>query len=149
MRPLRGSPAKLRRRRGFTLVELAVAMMLIGVGLIGAAALMSASLRYQRSASTREDMIMLAETKLDELRSYQLAPAGTPAAAKLNVGGSLSMSVNGYADSLTTSGKSYRRRWLIVAAVAGTRQVALRVEPRFSDAYATRALEFRTLVSPQ
>jgi prepilin-type N-terminal cleavage/methylation domain-containing protein len=139
-----------RERGGFTLIELAVAMMLIAVGLIGAAALMSTSLRYQRGAATREDMITIAETKLDELRSYQIAPTGSPSWNMLAAGGSVTSSVTGYADSLTTlGGKSYRRRWQLVDAIAGTRELHLRVEPRFEDVYAARPLEFRTLVSPQ
>jgi prepilin-type N-terminal cleavage/methylation domain-containing protein len=40
--------ARARPRRGFTFVELAVAMMLIGIGLLGFAGLMSSSLRFQR-----------------------------------------------------------------------------------------------------
>jgi hypothetical protein len=131
-------------------LELAVAMLLIAVALVSTAALTSTSLRFQRGASTREEMVTLAEAKLDELRSYQLAPKGTPSWEKLAAGGSLTSSVTGYSDAVTIpGGKSYRRRWEIVAATAGTRDVTLRVEPMFSDAYATSRVEMRTLVSPQ
>jgi prepilin-type N-terminal cleavage/methylation domain-containing protein len=150
MRRLRCSVPGAGRRRGFTLVELAVAMLLIAVALVSTAALTSTSLRFQRGASTREEMITLAESKLDELRSYQLAPPGTPSWAKLAAGGSVSTSVTGYSDEVTIpGGRSYRRRWQIVSATAGTRGVTLRVEPISSDVHATRRLELRTLVFAQ
>jgi prepilin-type N-terminal cleavage/methylation domain-containing protein len=142
--------ARPASRVGFTLVELAVAMFVIGVALVGSAALVSTSLRYQRGAATRDEMITLADAKLDELRSYQLAPSGTALWAKLATGGSLTTSVNGYSDTPTIpGGKSYRRRWHIVASTAGTRQVTVRIEPAFSDRYATGRVELRTLVAPQ
>lgn len=139
-----------RRRSGFTLVELAVAMMLIAVALVGSAALTTTSLRYQRGASTRDEMVTLAESKIDELRSYQLAPSGTTSWTKLAAGGSLTSSVSGYSDDVTVpGGKTYRRRWEIVSSTAGTRQVTVRIEPTFTDKYATTQVELRTLVARQ
>jgi prepilin-type N-terminal cleavage/methylation domain-containing protein len=155
MRRRPGSPSypRGRPRRGFTLVELMVAIVLITVGLLGSAALMATSQRYQRGAASREEMATLAEAKLDELRSYQAAPLITGAAlrAKLAPGGSLTSSVTNYADSLAVSGtgKRYRRRWLIVASVTGTRQLFMRVQPMFTDAYAPSTLDLTTLVMMQ
>jgi prepilin-type N-terminal cleavage/methylation domain-containing protein len=149
MRARRLCTTRLRARRGFTLVELTVAMLLIVVGLLGSAALMSTSLRFQRGSSTREDMVTIAQGKLDELRSYQRAPKGSAAWSKLAVGGSVTTSVTGYDSVVTVGARSYRLRWQLTADVAGTRFVTVRVQPISMDTYATGQVQFRTLVSPQ
>jgi prepilin-type N-terminal cleavage/methylation domain-containing protein len=139
----------LRRgpRRGFTLVELMVAIVLITVGLLGSAALMATSLRYQRGAASREEMLALAEAKLDELRSYQNAPAGSGLKVRLAVGGSLTSSVANYYDEVNgPSLKPYRRRWQITQGTVRTRDVQIRVEPRYTDRYAAWRVDLRTLI---
>jgi prepilin-type N-terminal cleavage/methylation domain-containing protein len=136
-------------RRGFTFVELAVAMMLIGTGLLGFAALMSSSLRFQRGSTTREEMITIAEAKLDELRSYQLAPRGSTTWSRLAPGGSVTTAVSGYDSVVTVGTRNYRLRWQLAESVAGTRLVTVRVRPDYTDAFATQQVLFRTLVSPQ
>jgi prepilin-type N-terminal cleavage/methylation domain-containing protein len=141
--------ARARPRRGFTFVELAVAMMLIGIGLLGFAGLMSSSLRFQRGSTSREEMITIAEAKLDELRSYQLAPKGTATWSRLAIGGSVTNAVTGYDSVVTIGRRSYRLRWQLEGAVAGTRLVTVRVRPDYTDAFATAQVQFRTLVSPQ
>jgi type IV pilus assembly protein PilV len=141
--------ARDRPRRGFTFVELAVAMMLIGVGLLGFAGLMSSSLRFQRGSTTREEMITIAEAKLDELRAYQLAPKGTATWSKLAVGGSVTSAVTGYDSVVTLGTRSYSLRWQLAASVAGTRLVTVRVRPNYTDTFATQQVQFTSLVSPQ
>jgi type IV pilus assembly protein PilV len=137
----------LESRRGFTLVELMVAMMLITVGLIGSAALTATSLRYQRAAARREEMLALAEAKLDELRSYQNATVASGLRAKLAAGGSLTSSLTNYSDDVASpSLKQYRRRWQITDGTVRTRQVAVRVEPNYVDGYAARRVDLQTLI---
>jgi prepilin-type N-terminal cleavage/methylation domain-containing protein len=138
-----------RQRRGFTLVELAVALTLISVALLGTAGLMTTSMRYQRGASTRDDMVTLTEMKLDELRANQLAPKGSAGWNSLAVGGSLTSSASGYSDDVTVNSKIYRRRWEIAPSAGGTREVTIRIEPTFGDASATRRVEMGTLVFVQ
>jgi prepilin-type N-terminal cleavage/methylation domain-containing protein len=134
-------------RRGFTLVELMVAMFLIMVGLVSSAALMATNLRFQRGATSREDMVTIAQEKLDTFRAYQLAPKGTAQWDSLAVGGSLTSSVNGYADSVTTlSGMRYRRRWQIANSTAGTRRLQLRIQPKILDGSAPWKVDFQTLI---
>jgi Tfp pilus assembly protein PilV len=136
-----------RRRGGFTIIELVIAMFLITAGLLGAAGLMATSQRYQRRAAAREQMAALAEGMFDQLRMYQSAPVASGLRARLNVGGSLTTSTSGYADSLTAAdGRSYRRRWQIENGAAGTRQVTLRVEARFIDPSAPPPIQFQSLV---
>jgi prepilin-type N-terminal cleavage/methylation domain-containing protein len=134
-------------RRGFTLIELMVAIVLITVGLIGSAALMATSLRYQRGASSREEMLALAEAKLDELRSYQNATVASGLRAKLAVGGSLTSAVTDYNDNPTSpTGKAYVRRWEITNGTVRTRSVQVRVTPGYSDPYATLRVDLQTLI---
>ena len=136
-----------RRRRGFSLVELMVAIVLLTVGLFGSAALMATSLRFQRGASSREEMLTLGEAKLDELRSYQSASLASGLRAKIAPGGSTTSSVTDYADSLASPhGKPYRRRWQISNSVVRTREIQIRVEPRYSDQHATQGINLRTLI---
>jgi hypothetical protein len=92
-------------------------------------------------------MATLAERKLEELRLYQSAPVATGLKSKLNVGGSLTSSVTSYADSLAgPSGKPYRLRWQITSALAGTREVVVQVQPKYSDPYVVSSVQFRSLV---
>jgi prepilin-type N-terminal cleavage/methylation domain-containing protein len=143
--PRRGP--SLRRRRGFTLIELMVAIVLITVGLIGSAALMATSLRYQRGAASREEMLSLGEAKLDELRSYQNATVASGLRSRLAIGGSLTSSVSGYSDNVSgPTGKPYVRRWQITNGTIRTRQVQVRVEPAYADTYAAPRVELSTLI---
>jgi prepilin-type N-terminal cleavage/methylation domain-containing protein len=138
---------RLRSRRGFTLVELMVAIVLITVGLIGSAALMSSSLRYQRGASSREEMLALAEGKLDELRSYQNAPVVSGLRARLAVGGSVTSPVPGYFDAVNSpTGKPYLRRWAITNGTVRTRAVQVRIVPIYVDYFATSRVDLQTLI---
>jgi prepilin-type N-terminal cleavage/methylation domain-containing protein len=143
-------PARARRsRRGFTLVELVTAMLLITVALMGAAALIATSLRFQRGAASREEMITVAEAKLDHFRALQLAPKNSDPWKQLNVGGSLVSDQPDYSAEVKSGGRRYRLRWQITNSTAGTRQVVLRVEPKALGAYVTPKVDFRTLVFVQ
>jgi prepilin-type N-terminal cleavage/methylation domain-containing protein len=134
-------------RNGFTIIELVLAMFLITVGLVGTAALMATSQRYQRASAAREEMATLAERKLEELRLYQSAPTASGLKAKLAVGGSLTSSVTNYADSMPgASGKAYRLRWEITNALAGTREVVVQVQPKYTDSFVVSSVQFRSLV---
>jgi hypothetical protein len=57
--------------------------------------------------------------------------------------------VTGYDSVVTIGRRSYRLRWQLEGAVAGTRLVTVRVRPDYTDAFATAQVQFRTLVSPQ
>jgi type II secretory pathway component PulJ len=139
-------PARADWRRGFTIVELVIAMFLITSGLLGTAALMATSQRYQRSAAAREEMMALAEARIDQMRMFQNATKASRLRDSLTVGGSTTASVANYADSLTgLDGKSYRRRWRIANTIVGTRSVLIRVEPRYTDHYVPTGVEVQTL----
>lgn len=121
-------------------------MFLITSGLLGTAALMATSQRYQRRAAIREEMASLGESRIDQMRLFQTATKASRLRDSLRAGGSTTASVASYADSLTgLDGRSYRRRWRIAAAIVGTRNVTIRVEPRYADPYAPSGVELQTL----
>ena len=137
-----------RKRAGFTLVELMMAIVMLSFGLLGMAGLMVSSTQVQQLSTTRSQMTLVAESKLEELRSYGQTAAADPLRVRLNVGGSVAAPVAGYADSAQApGGRWYYRRWQIVNDIAGTRRVNLRVVPRYDDKYVPRQAQFTTLVA--
>jgi prepilin-type N-terminal cleavage/methylation domain-containing protein len=134
-------------RAGFTLVELIMAIMLLTIGMIAMAGVLSSSSRLQKISQSRGEMTTLAEAKLEELRSYGSSAPGAAIRANLAVGGSRTSSVTGYSDVVTgVSGQTFRRRWEIVNGIAGTRELRLRVEPVTLSRGQIARLDFTTLV---
>lgn len=75
--------------RGFSIVEVLVALVVLSIGMLGIAALYVESLRAGRSAIYRTQAVNLASDLADRIRAnrnareaYQLTAAGTPAAAR-------------------------------------------------------------------
>lgn len=62
-----GIPA---RQRGFTLLEVMVALMLVGIGYTLSLSAMSGSLKLARLASEHENAMLLAKARLDEVANY-------------------------------------------------------------------------------
>jgi hypothetical protein len=93
-------------------------------------------------------MTLVAESKLEELRSYGQTAATDPLRVRLNVGRSMAAPMAGYADSAQApGGRWYYRRWQIVNDIAGMRRVNLRVVPKTDDKYVARQVQFTTLVA--
>ncbi len=59
-----------RRQGGFTLLEVMVALMLIGIGFTLSLSAMSGSLKLTRLASEHENAMILAKARLDEVSQY-------------------------------------------------------------------------------
>jgi prepilin-type N-terminal cleavage/methylation domain-containing protein len=136
-----------RERAGFTLVEVMMAIVMLSFGLLVMAGLMVSSTRVQQLSTTRSQMTLVAESKLEELRSYGQTAASDPLRVRLNVGGSVAGPVAGYADSAQApGGRWYYRRWQVVNDMAGMRRVNLRVVPQYDDKYVARQVQFTTLV---
>ncbi len=136
------------KRAGFTLIELMIAIVMLSFGLLGMAGLMVSSTQVQQLATTRSQMTLVAESKLEELRSYGMTAATDPLRVRLNVGGSMAAPMAGYADSAQApGGRWYYRRWQIVNDIAGMRRVNLRVVPQYDDKYVARQVQFTTLVA--
>lgn len=148
LRVRRGQRPLVRSRRGFGLVELMVAIIMLSVGMLGMASLMASALRRERISSTRMEVSSLAEAKFEELRAYGALNYTHALRARLNPGGSLTLNVGNYTDSLTAlNGRTYYRRWTVANGTAlNTRRVTLRVTPKVPLRYDTRSVEFTTLV---
>jgi Tfp pilus assembly protein PilV len=117
-----------RPRKGFSLVELVIALMLLTFGLLSLASAMASTIVGQRASSSRNELGVLAEAKLEELRGYGSTIATDPLRAKLVIGGSVTTSTANYVDTVTAADdRAYIRRWAISAGVAGTRRVTIRV----------------------
>jgi prepilin-type N-terminal cleavage/methylation domain-containing protein len=137
----------VRARDGFTLPELVVSILILTVGLLALASVMGASMGRQRLASSRAEMTIVAEAKLEELRGYGTTPVGNALRNRLNVGGSLTVANANYSDStVTLGGRWYRRRWTVANDVAGTRRVTVRVVPAVRRDYDLTQLDFTSLV---
>src|ERR1700760_3914450 len=91
------SPRKRSRERGFTLIEMMVSILILTIGLVGTAALMSNSVNMGAHARYVSTAALLASEKMEDLDRY---PDGDP---NINPGGSLTASVTGYSDSVQIS----------------------------------------------
>jgi type IV pilus assembly protein PilV len=63
----------VRRAAGFSLIEVLIAMTILGVGLLGVAALQTTSVRVNQSANFRSQATALAATMLDAMRANRAA----------------------------------------------------------------------------
>ena len=66
----------LARQRGFTLLEVLVALLIVSIGLIGLAGLMSTSLKNNQGASQRSQATWLTYDLLDRMRANRTAALG-------------------------------------------------------------------------
>ncbi len=122
------SPVSRGSAAGFTLIELLMAMFILTVGLLGVASVMVGITSRQIRTSSRIEMTVLAESKLEELRAYSML--GASDTAQVTIGGSLTSSQTNHSDVQTTpSGHQYSRRWLLAAGPAGARNVTVRIAP--------------------
>ena len=114
-------------RAGFSLVELLVALVIFSFGALAAMALLGTGYRYEGQANLETQMTVLAEVKVEEFRAI----AGTDLAdtVAINIGGSLDYNLSGYVDVPVFDGRTFTRRWQVVAGPAGTRIAAVRVIP--------------------
>jgi prepilin-type N-terminal cleavage/methylation domain-containing protein len=88
---------KLRAQQGFTLVETMVAIVVLVVGLVSVAALMSQMVSNSSRSRYMSTAAVLASEKLEDLNRY---PANDPNVAP---GGALGGAVAGYSDAVTIS----------------------------------------------
>jgi type IV pilus assembly protein PilV len=75
---LRPGLRRSRRNVGFSMIELLVAVLVMGIGVLGVAALQLVSLQNNRAALVRAEAVTLAYDMMDRIRAN---PAGTPAGA--------------------------------------------------------------------
>jgi prepilin-type N-terminal cleavage/methylation domain-containing protein len=139
---------RIASRNGFTLVELMIAIMVMSVGLLGMGSVMGSSAQLQSLSTTRTEMTMAVENKMEELRMFAATPSTSPLRLRVAPGGNLVAPIAGYSDSTQSlTGRWYKRRWLIQNGVAGTRQVTIRAVPSGSQRHAVRSLDFASLLA--
>ncbi|MET0580794.1 MAG: type IV pilus modification protein PilV [Pseudoxanthomonas sp.] len=63
------------KARGFTLIEVMIAVLVLGIGLLGFALLQTMSVRFAQSANQRTQATNLAYDLLDQMRSNRLLAA--------------------------------------------------------------------------
>jgi prepilin-type N-terminal cleavage/methylation domain-containing protein len=149
--------------RGFTLIEVLIAMVVLTVAMVSMAQLMAVTLRLQQLGRNQTAAVRQAQDKVDELMSQNFATN-----AQLAVGGSLTADVANHfdspVDSVNGQDRQYRRRWLVenmnfgdtgmqlvggvpTAVAAGqTRRVTVRVTPLVADRGASPPVDLVTLV---
>ncbi len=88
---------KTSRQRGFTLIEMMVSILVLTIGLVGTAALMSNSVNMGAHARYVSTAALLASEKMEDLDRF---PDNDP---NLAAGGSLAGDVAGYSDSVQIS----------------------------------------------
>jgi type IV pilus modification protein PilV len=90
-------PVKRPRQRGFTLIETMVSILVLTIGLVGTAALMSNSVNMGAHARYVSTAALLASEKMEDLDRF---PNNDP---NLAAGGSLAADVTSYSDSVQIS----------------------------------------------
>ena len=149
--PLRGRlPLKPSNDRGFTLIEVLVAMLILTVALVSMAGLMAVTLRMQQLGRNQTQAVRLAQDKIDELMTLNFTNA------QVAVGGLLTADVANHFDVPTLNGvpQPYRRRWTVALGpadpgVTGNNQVrvlTVRVIPIATDTRTTAVTEIMTLI---
>jgi type IV pilus assembly protein PilV len=69
-------PTRARHERGFSLIEVLVALVVLSVGLLGLAALQSTAAQFNASAYTRSQATILAYDIADRIRANRQAALG-------------------------------------------------------------------------
>lgn len=125
--------------RGFTLIEVLVATVILTVALVSMAELMAVTLRLQMQGRNETAEVRLIQSKIDQLVAVNFA------SATVAVGGSLSTDVATYNDTPTPG---YKRRWQI-AAIAGetrVRTLTVRIVPDIGDRRTNAQVELTTII---
>lgn len=124
--------------RGFTLVEVLIAMVIMLVGLVAVAQLMAVSVHNHTLGRRNSEASVLATAKLEELSklNFNTNPA-------VQIGGNLGANAANFND---TSGV-YTRRWLVEAGpTPNTRRVTVRVISPANRAPWTRDIDVVTIL---
>lgn len=118
-------PGPSTASRGFTLIEVLIALAVISVGMLALAGLHLALARHADLARQRTEATHLAQSTLEELRAFQQVQA-TPGV------GSYAAMASGQDDPALASNTRYQRRWT-VGGVADDRERLVEVRVDWTD----------------
>ena len=140
--------------RGFTLIEVLIAMIVLTVALVSLAELMAITLRMQMLGRNQTAAIRLAQDKVDELMNQNFNTSPSVA-----IGGSLTADVANHFDAPSPL---YKRRWVVAAGPADPDVVAaaalvppqavlprlltVRIIPLVTDNRSSTATEITTVI---
>jgi prepilin-type N-terminal cleavage/methylation domain-containing protein len=129
--------------RGFTLIEVLIAMVILTVALVSMAELMAITLRMQMMGRNETIAVRLVQAKIDELVALDFE--GVASGPLVAVGGGLEADVAGYNDD---PDPDFHRRWQIVAIAGQTRirTLTVRVTPEAIDRRTNAPIEFTTII---
>lgn len=143
-----GTP-RISTRRGMTLIEVMVALVMMGVALIGVAGGLFTITRVQRSAQLRSEMTFAADDVIERMRTA--ATHGTADVTLLTLGGSRTTAnpVAPHVLEVTgASGRSFRLQWGVTSDPTLTRAVAMRISTYPSRSGDPAPLDFDFLLPP-
>jgi type IV pilus assembly protein PilV len=123
---------RARAQRGFTIVEVLIAMGIMAIGMIGILALQKGAVTASGYSRRATEAAVLGEDKLEYLRTVPIATAVT---------GNDDVDASGTAGA----GAPYHRVWTISAYAANVKKIVLVVS--WSEADGTHALTYYTLRS--
>jgi prepilin-type N-terminal cleavage/methylation domain-containing protein len=128
--------------RGFTLVEVLIAMVILTIALVSMAELMAITLRMQMIGRNETSAIRLAQSKIDELVAVDFDAVGSAVAT----GGSLTADVAGYFDDLVADG--FKRRWKIdpIGGETRVRTLTVKLIPTLTDRRTNAEIELITII---
>lgn len=126
--------------RGFTLIEVLIAMVILTIALVSMAELMAITLRMQMMGRNETSAIRLAQSKIDQLVNLNFTTTTTA-----NVGGSLTSNTASYFDTLAPG---FTRRWQITAITGETkvRNLTVRVIPDIGDRRTNAQIDLTTII---
>lgn len=138
---------KPTNERGFTLVEVLIAMVILTIALVSMAELMAITLRMQMMGRNETAAVRLAQSKVDELVAVDFDAVGSVVA----VGGSLTADTAGYFDDPAAegfTGGGFKRRWQIEAIAGETRvrTLTVRIIPTSTDRRTNAQIEIVTII---
>jgi len=97
-------------QRGMSLIEVLISVLILGIGMLGIAAMQAAALRNGQGSLQQSQAIILANTMMDALRanaangtSYNMAMASSPCTPPANTGTVISSDKNFWIKSLQSS----------------------------------------------